>query len=125
MAVQSFENSYYRLLGTTPSDSGAVFRVALLPDCEVYRGHFPGHPVCPGVCNVELIRRCAERFVGQRLHIHTISQCRFTAIASPDLSLEVDVSLSATPASGKWQVVARVSSGGCVYVEYKGEMLPY
>ena len=32
MAVQSFENSYYRLLGTTPSDSGAVFRVALFPD---------------------------------------------------------------------------------------------
>lgn len=125
MAVSSFENSYYRLLGTTPTDSGAVFRVALLPGCEVYRGHFPGRPVCPGVCNIELIRQCAERLVGQRLHIHTVSQCRFTAVASPALSPEVDVSLSATLASGKWLVVARVSSGDCVYVEYKGEMLPY
>lgn len=122
MAVSSFENNYYRLLHTTPTADGAVFRVALLPDCEVYRGHFPDRPVCPGVCNIELIRQCAERLVGQRLRIHTVSLCRFTAVASPSRAPEVDVRIGVTPADGLWRVTTRVADAACVYVEYKGEM---
>ena len=37
-----------------------VYLIALLPDADVYRGHCPHKPVCPGVCNIETIRECAE-----------------------------------------------------------------
>ena len=122
MAVLSFENSYFRLLETVPTEGGAVFRVALLPDSPVYRGHFPGRPVSPGVCQVELIRQCAERLTGQRLRIAAVSQCRFTAVASPSVAPEVEVRIAATPAGAKWRIEACVSDAERVYVEYKGEM---
>lgn len=124
MAVLSFENSYYRLLETVPTEGGAVFRAALLPGSPVYRGHFPGRPVSPGVCQVELIRQCAERLTGQRLRIASVLLCRFTAVASPSISPEVEVGLVATPAGAKWRIEARVSDAERVYVEYKGEMEP-
>ena len=33
-----------------------AFRVRLDASHPVYRGHFPGHPVLPGVCTLQLVR---------------------------------------------------------------------
>ena len=59
------ENSYYKIIGRSGEGLDAVFRVALLPDCEVYKGHFPGNPVSPGVCNIETIKECAMLLTGR------------------------------------------------------------
>ena len=39
---------YYKVLTRRVSDGCTVFRIVLLPDCEVYRGHFP--VVSPCTC---------------------------------------------------------------------------
>ena len=39
-----------------------AFRVRLDASHPVYRGHFPGHPVLPGVCTLQLVREC--KFLG-------------------------------------------------------------
>ena len=48
------ENKYYKVLRARENGEGkAVFHVAILPDCNVYEGHFPGKPVLPGVLILE------------------------------------------------------------------------
>ena len=29
---------------------------------EFFQGHFPNNPVSPGVCNIEMIKECAEEW---------------------------------------------------------------
>ena len=53
------KDHYYKVLTRRVSDGCSVFRIVLLPDCEVYRGHFPGHPVCPGAFNIQMMKECA------------------------------------------------------------------
>lgn len=100
----------------------AVFRVALLPDCEVYKGHFPGNPVSPGVCNIETIKECAMLLTGKRLVIDTIRQCRLTAVASPSVCPEVEVTLSCSLVGKGFAVTAKIADNERTYMEYKGEM---
>ncbi|MGN1248330.1 MAG: hypothetical protein ACI4UO_07050 [Paludibacteraceae bacterium] len=52
--------NYYHILSSDITSEEGMFRVALNADCEVYQGHFPGEPVCPGVCNIQMIKECAE-----------------------------------------------------------------
>ena len=33
-----------------------AFRVRLDASHQVFRGHFPGHPMLPGVCTLQLVR---------------------------------------------------------------------
>ena len=95
----------------------AVFRIALLPDCDVYRGHFPGRPVCPGVCQVEMARQCGGRLAGRPLLICRIASCRF--LACPEL----DLSVVLQPAGeGAWTLMARLYDEGHTYMELKGEL---
>lgn len=116
------ENSYYKIIGRSGEGLDAVFRVALLPDCEVYKGHFPGNPVSPGVCNIETIKECAMLLTGKRLVIDTIRQCRLTAVASPSVCPEVEVTLSCSLVGKGFAVTAKIADNERTYMEYKGEM---
>lgn len=98
------------------------FRLHLLPDCDIYSGHFPGHPVCPGVCHIETIKECAMRLTGKELSIASIRQCRFLSMATPSACPEVDVTIGVIPVEGGFKVTARMSEGVKVYVEFKGLM---
>lgn len=118
-----FENKYYKILDANVDGLDAVYRIALLPDCDVYRGHFPGNPVSPGVCNIETIKECAMLLTGKKLQISTIKQCRLTAVASPALCPEVDVTLSLLPTDKGFAVTASIADAERTYMEYKGEMI--
>lgn len=99
-----------------------MFRIALLPDCDAYRGHFPGHPVCPGAFSIQVVKECAMELAGKELRIRTIKQCRLMSVVSPASCAEVDVAVSLTPAEGGLEVAARMTAGGRTCMEYKGLM---
>lgn len=99
---------FYDIVARREEDGETVFRVALRPDCKVYEGHFPGTPVAPGVCNIQMIRECAEQVAGRPLLLTKISQCRMTKLITPGEFPELDVhvaldgeSLTASIVSGE------------------------
>lgn len=102
----------------------AVYLCELKADCDVYRGHFPGKPVSPGVCNIEMIRECAEMLVGMDLKIDTIKQCRLTAVASPIVCPKVDVKVNVALIEGtnNYNVVASIADAERSYMELKGTL---
>ena len=100
-----------------------VYLIALLPDADVYRGHFPHKPVCPGVCNIETIRECAEMLTGKDLFMKTIKQCRLTAVATPKVCPLLDVTIELTPApnGASYVVQAKIADAETTFMELKGE----
>ena len=117
------KDSYYQIVRETVEGREGRFRIRLLPDCPVYRGHFPGNPVSPGVCNIRTIQECACRVAGERLFIATIKRCRLTALASPTACPELDVNVSALPVAHGFQVKATISDAAKQYVDFKGELI--
>lgn len=118
----NLKNNYYELIGMHSDGTGGVFHIALRPECEVYRGHFPGHPVCPGVYNIQTVKECAERLTGRRLHIGSIRRCRLTAVATPAVCPELTVTISLLPTENGYSVTATVGDKERMYMDYKGEM---
>lgn len=116
------EDNYYELISMHSDGMNGTFHMALRRECEVYRGHFPGNPVCPGVCNIQTIKECAERLTGKRLRIDSIRRCRLTAVLTPASSPELDVTVHLLPTETGYAITATVSDMKQVYMEYKGEM---
>lgn len=116
------ENKYYKVLRVREVGEGkAVYHVAILPGCNVYEGHFPGNPVCPGVCNIQTIKECASLLTGKELRISSIKQCLLTAIATPTVCPEVDVEVELKETAGKYSIVATISDEKRQYMTFKGE----
>lgn len=117
------ENKFYRVLSEERGEGlCAKYRVAILPECNVYDGHFPGDPVCPGVCNIETIKECAILLCGEQLRYSTIKQCRLTALATPTVCPEVDVQVNLSPSGEGYALQATIADDRQTYMILKGQL---
>ena len=56
------------ILYETIAVDAAGATVRLLPESPVYQGHFPGYPITPGVCLVEIALELIAEMAGQAGH---------------------------------------------------------
>lgn len=65
---------------------------------EVFKGHFPGNPVTPGVGMMQIIKELTEEITGKKLFLTNASNVKFMALinpeVTPDLKLELDMTLT-------------------------------
>lgn len=76
-------HSYYTIVNQQINEQDAVFIVSLNPDCPVYDGHFPGNPIAPGACNIEMVRQCAALAIGREIRLTAIRVCKFMMLLRP------------------------------------------
>lgn len=109
-----------RLEGLPQGQSG--FNVILNPDHLIYKAHFPGQPVTPGVCILQMIQELLSEEMGIPLFINKIKNAKFTSMISPldDRRISVLFSSVTSEDSGiKAQgVVARPDSAADVFLKF-------
>lgn len=57
----------------------------LAADHPSFAGHFPGHPIAPGVLLLTLAQQAIEAATGR--HMQGLAQCKFVAPTGPGLPL--------------------------------------
>lgn len=70
-----------RVEGLPQGQSG--FNVILNPDHLIYKAHFPGMPVTPGVCILQMIQELLSVLEDTPLYIKKIKNAKFTNMISP------------------------------------------
>ena len=114
---------YYTIKNVGKQEDGAtLFHVSLRADSAVYQGHFPGQPVSPGVCNIQLIKECAEQVVGKPLLMNNLHQCRLTTLVTPLDHREVEVRLFLEEKEPGYKLKATLGKGENVYLDMKAEL---
>jgi len=96
------KNTLYRIVETPASseheDGDAVYRIELLPDSVIYQAHFPGRPITPGACMIQIVQELVQMyFEDASLQVKHISNLKFLALLEPQHHQTVDVILSGTP----------------------------
>ena len=67
------------------------FNVILNPDHLIYKAHFPGQPVTPGVCMLQMISELLSVQEGKQLYIKSIKNAKFISMMSPVTDSHVQV----------------------------------
>ncbi|MDX6181031.1 3-hydroxyacyl-ACP dehydratase [Flavobacterium sp. Fl-77] len=92
MVLQDF----YKILSEEKtSDSKYTFTILVNDKHEVFKGHFPGNPIMPGVCMIQIIKELSESITESALFMQTLTNVKFMALinpeATPELRLELDI----------------------------------
>lgn len=115
-------DSYFKILAHTLSEDTHVFEVEMLASHPVYEGHFPGNPVSPGVCNMQMIKECAEQVIGHAADLVEVKQYRLTGVIAPQLTPRLTIALTLAAEADAMRLTARVSHGETVYIDFKGTL---
>lgn len=76
-------NSLYKIVSESASGSGHDYNLALDADHFIYKAHFPGEPITPGVCIMQIAVELLSLHCGQSLAIDTVKNIKFLKIISP------------------------------------------
>lgn len=63
----------------------------------VFEGHFPGRPILPGVCQLQIIKELVEKHLGKRVSIRSIRDLKFLSPVLPPDDNRLRISLSLAP----------------------------
>jgi len=63
---------------------------------EVFNGHFPGNPIMPGVCMMQIIKELTEQLTETTLVMQSLSNVKFMALINPNVNPELKLELNIT-----------------------------
>ncbi|WP_312767253.1 3-hydroxyacyl-ACP dehydratase [Epilithonimonas sp.] len=94
--MQTILTDFYTLHSYEKADNGNFLANILLnKEHDIFKGHFPGNPVTPGVCMMQIVKDLTEKFTGSKLFLKSASNVKFMAIINPfetpDLVLDLDI----------------------------------
>lgn len=101
------------------------FTIMLNPDHPIYKGHFPGNPVVPGVCQIQIIKELAATILKTDLVIHKSDNIKFLSMIIPSASQMLKVNIDIKEKEpGFWHVNSVILNGDLVSLKFKGVMCP-
>ena len=78
------------------SDTKYVAQILLNEKHDVFKGHFPGNPVTPGVCMMQIIKELTQNITGFSLQLKSSSNVKFMALINPEVTPELKLELEIT-----------------------------
>lgn len=94
--MQTILTDFYTLESSDKLENGSFSaNIKLNKDHNIFNGHFPGNPVTPGVCMMQIVKELTEEFTGKKLFLKSASNVKFMAIINPfetpNLTMQLDI----------------------------------
>ena len=74
----------YTIHDFTQNETIVTATIKLHKERDIFKGHFPGNPVMPGVCMIQIIKELTEKAVAKDLFLSVSSNIKFMAIINPE-----------------------------------------
>jgi 3-hydroxyacyl-[acyl-carrier-protein] dehydratase len=120
-------NKLYKIrsMNTNADGSGFMAEIELDPNHPLFEGHFPGNPILPGVCTVQIIRELLEQSVQKSLRMTKAGNIKYLGFVNPFTMPVLTFQFQIKPADGtNISCSATVSAQGVSVCSFKGEFLP-
>ena len=88
---------FFTLEAGEKNGNSATYRCRLHPEAPVFKAHFPGFPVLPGVLTLKMVVdaiNASQFFTTQTLTVQSIGNAKYLAVVNPQETQEVEISVA-------------------------------
>lgn len=113
------QDNLYTILSQQEEAGLAAFQLRIHPEWPIYKAHFPGHPITPGVCIVQMVQELLQRALRRDVTLRKAKNVKYLAIISPEEVSELTVSFTKIEEQpdGSLKVQAQVAAGETIYTK--------
>ena len=92
-------------------------------DHKIFEGHFPGQPVVPGVCQMQMIKEIVEQVIGKETDLTSAVDMKFLAVIDPQRNNLVHATIKYdVDESGLIKIVASIYKDELVHFKCKAQL---
>lgn len=88
---------FFTLESGEKNGNSATYRCRIHPEAPVFKAHFPGFPVLPGVLTLKMVVdaiNASQFFSTQTLTVQSIGNAKYLAVVNPQETQEVEISVA-------------------------------
>jgi len=87
-------DSLYTIVAERPAVDGHEYDIRWNPEHFIYKAHFPGEPITPGVCIMQTAVELVSKATEKPLAIKVVKNIKFLRLITPGATPEVCFSIS-------------------------------
>jgi 3-hydroxyacyl-[acyl-carrier-protein] dehydratase len=106
------------------TDSLILSTIRLNAAHDIFKGHFPGHPVLPGVCMMEMIEEITGKFLQQSFRISGVPLIKFLRMIDPYKNPTLSVEINYQSAAEHMATNGKIYSGSEIFMKFQLILLP-
>ena len=112
---------FFTISSMEMAEASAKVVLELNPGHQIFEGHFPGMPVVPGVCMMQMVHEIMEKITNTSLLLSKADLMKFLVVINPlgDKIVNVDLSYKAMD-DRSFAVNANLSANGVICFKFKG-----
>ncbi|PHS67735.1 MAG: 3-hydroxyacyl-ACP dehydratase [Flavobacterium sp.] len=90
----------YKVDELNGSEEVITAKITLDASHDIFKGHFPGNPIMPGVCMMQIIKELTEEILDKELLLQTSTNIKFMAKINPETHPNLVLNISYTEEDG-------------------------
>jgi 3-hydroxyacyl-[acyl-carrier-protein] dehydratase len=113
-------NDFFRIESLQQENTTASATLRLDPEHAIFKGHFPGRPVVPGACLLQLVQEIVSLITGKECRLLKGDQLKFITAIDPRVNETLQMTLTYKEMGEALQVSADLSDGTNACFRFKG-----
>src|SRR5258706_4417804 len=115
-------NDFYTIVQQVTAASPVKARITINKSHKIFEGHFPGIPVVPGVCMMQIVLEMVELSAGKQVSLVVADTMKFLSVINPEQNREIDVVINYTEDAGRLLISANLFKGPVIFFKLKATL---
>jgi 3-hydroxyacyl-[acyl-carrier-protein] dehydratase len=114
------KDSLFKVTTLTRQEGSITAEIEINKDNGIFDGHFPGQPVLPGACMLQIVKEILEEAFSTNITLQKADQIKFLSIIDPQINSILQVTISYTYTENNVGVIVGIKSNTDVCFKLKG-----
>lgn len=87
-------NDFFYITSSSTEEAAGTYGISINPNHTIFKAHFPGNPIMPGVCQLDIVEEVMSERMGTPLHVSHIANIKYMGLLTPTNDPTFSVELS-------------------------------
>ena len=97
--------------------------ISLNAEHPIFQGHFPGQPVLPGVCMMQMVKEVTEVYLDKKLRLQKARELKFLSFIDPLEHPSIQMELAIKTTDDGIKVDAKLLNNTTIFFKFSGSLI--
>lgn len=114
------KNHFYHIISINRQENSFQVSLQFNSEHEIFKGHFPGQPVVPGACMLQMVKEILNDVLHKDLRLQKAGNLKFIAPVDPRVTDDLQLNITYQPVDDGLQISATLNANGVVCFKMQG-----